>query len=322
MQNEIVKYDITDAAIAEMENLYMGLTIDDIEDKEQLDAVHSARMVIKGKRIDVEKTRKELKADALAWGKKVDSEAKKIFAKLEPIESHLMAEEQKVIDEKARIEAEAEAKEQAIIQGRIDELHKYGVVLPFFEVATLSDDEYVKTLTIARVKYAEEQARLNREADERRAEEKRLADEREKQEQIAKEQAEAQAKINEANRQIEADRKAIEDEKQREKERKDREAFEIKAAADAKIQAEKDAKKKAEREERERIEADEAQRIEKERIEQLRPDKEKIQAWISDCQWSPEPPTIKDDKLTETLFRTLNAIYDLLNDLSEKVSRM
>ena len=87
--------DITDAAIAEMSTLYMGLAITDLEDKEQFDAVHSARMVVKGKRVEVEKKRKELKADAIAWGKKVDTEAKRIFGKLEPIETHLINEENK-----------------------------------------------------------------------------------------------------------------------------------------------------------------------------------------------------------------------------------
>ena len=71
---EVVEYNITDAAISEMESLYMGLTISNLGDKKEFKAVHDARMVVKGKRVEVEKKRKELKADALAWGKKVDTE--------------------------------------------------------------------------------------------------------------------------------------------------------------------------------------------------------------------------------------------------------
>jgi hypothetical protein len=106
MEKQLVTYDITDAAIHQMEQAYMGYTIMGLEDKEGFDMVHEARMVVKGKRIEVEKRRKELKADALAWGRKVDSEAKKIFKKLEPIETHLKAEEDKITEEKRRIKEE------------------------------------------------------------------------------------------------------------------------------------------------------------------------------------------------------------------------
>ena len=86
-ETQVVEYNVTDAAIAEMSDLYMGLVITNLEDKEQFDAVRSARLVVKGKRIEVDKKRKELKADALAWGKKVQTEANRIFALIEPIEN-------------------------------------------------------------------------------------------------------------------------------------------------------------------------------------------------------------------------------------------
>ena len=107
----IVKYDVTDAAIAQMGKEYMLLTVKDMEDEAGFTLVHEARMTVKTHRVAVEKRRKALKADALAWGKKVDGEAKRITALLAPIEAHLTGEEKKITDEKESIKQEKIKKE-------------------------------------------------------------------------------------------------------------------------------------------------------------------------------------------------------------------
>ena len=177
-EKQIVKYDITEAAISEMESRFMGLAITNIEDKEQFQVVHDARMVVKNHRVAVEKKRKELKADALAWGKKVDTEAKRIFGMLEPIESHLMAEENKVIEAEKRIKEEEDRIEREIIQGRVNSLQMYGAVLPYQEVAVMSDEEFETVLEGSKLAFAAEQKRLADEAAARKAEDERLAAER------------------------------------------------------------------------------------------------------------------------------------------------
>ena len=103
-ETQVVSYNLTDAAIQEMSSMYLGLEITDLDDKEQFDAVHSARMVVRGKRIEVDKRRKELKADALAWGKLVQTEANRIFDLIEPIETHLKNEEGKAEAERRRLD--------------------------------------------------------------------------------------------------------------------------------------------------------------------------------------------------------------------------
>jgi len=75
---QIAKFNLPDTAIALMATAYLPLTIADVNDTEGFKAVHEARMVVKSKRVDVEKVRKELKADALEYGRKVDAEAKRI----------------------------------------------------------------------------------------------------------------------------------------------------------------------------------------------------------------------------------------------------
>jgi len=121
IENQVVLFQPTDAAIAVLEAEYMPLRIDGIDDTAGYRQVHAARMNVKAKRVEIEKTRKKLKADTLAYGRKVDREAKRLTAMLEPIETHLLKEEKAVDDEKERIrnairlkrEAEERAKAEA-----------------------------------------------------------------------------------------------------------------------------------------------------------------------------------------------------------------
>ncbi len=290
--NQIVEYNVTDAAIAEMKSLYMGLKVLSLDDDEGFKAVHSARMIVKGKRIEVEKRRKELKADALEWGKKVDVRAKQIFSLLEPIENHLISEEEKITKEKERLKSEEEAKNRAKIEARINDLLKYGVVKPFMEVATMPDGEYDTLFAFAKTTHEAEQKRI---ADEKASmEAERLALQKIREEEAArleiqrKEQEIERLRLDairkeqeEATRKIEAEKKALEDEKRKEQERKDREAFEKQAAELAKIEAEAKAKAKIEREAREKKEREEAEAAEKVRQEELKPDKAKLVAYAN-----------------------------------------
>lgn len=111
----IVEYGITDAAIAELRERLGGLKIVTAEDYK---TVAGAIAEVRTLRVGVDKKRKELKADAMAWGKKVDVEAKRITEQLVEIEGPLKLERTRVDDEK---EAEKALLAQQK-QDRIDEL--------------------------------------------------------------------------------------------------------------------------------------------------------------------------------------------------------
>ncbi|MEN6507132.1 MAG: hypothetical protein ABFD92_21560 [Planctomycetaceae bacterium] len=111
--NQLARFSASDSAIAEMSAAYLPLTIRDVNDTAGYKAVHAARMVVKNKRVEVEKLRKELKADALEYGRRVDAEAKRITSLLEPIESHLSQEEEAYEAEKERIKNAARLKAEA-----------------------------------------------------------------------------------------------------------------------------------------------------------------------------------------------------------------
>jgi hypothetical protein len=74
----------------------------------------------------VEKKRKKMKEKALIFERAVDAEANRIKGLLEPIETHLEAQETAIDQEKARIKAEAEKREQERIQARINRLFEMG----------------------------------------------------------------------------------------------------------------------------------------------------------------------------------------------------
>ncbi|HUU53214.1 MAG TPA: hypothetical protein VMW44_01070 [Candidatus Bathyarchaeia archaeon] len=352
MENEkqVVEYSITDAALAEMKEMYMPLVITDLDDKEQFDAVHSARMVVRGKRIEVEKKRVELKADALAWGKKVQSEANRIFALIEPIENHLMSEEKKAEIEKKRIEDERIASikdeinswEKAFLElnglGTVEELNAYiskleaikGLIAPDLYFEFTLDAIGISNDLLFRAKQAiETRIRLDAEQAERVAESERQAKVKIEQDRIAAEQADAQAKIDKANRKIEAEKAAIAEAKRAEQVRKDREEFERKATKDAEekavLKAEQDRKdKEAEniRIEQERVEREKSAITEKKRVEGLRPDKSKLEAFSQFLEEGVTYPGVKSKEALAILQNAESAILEIAEDIYNKSQNM
>lgn len=115
-ENMVVDYSITDAAIAGLREKYTGLKVSDTDSRKQ---VSEAIQDVSGLRTSVEEKRKNLKEDALAWGKKVDAEAKRITALLLEIEEPLKIERRnfdaiKEEEKRKKIEADGETKESVI----------------------------------------------------------------------------------------------------------------------------------------------------------------------------------------------------------------
>jgi hypothetical protein len=100
IRNELQKFNLADAVIADMAKKYLALTIKDLDDKEGFELVHVARMDVKAKRVEVTKKGKDLRAEANAYNKAVLDEEKRIIGLLAPIETHLETEENRITDEK------------------------------------------------------------------------------------------------------------------------------------------------------------------------------------------------------------------------------
>lgn len=281
-EKQLKTFSPADAEIARLAEEYLPLKINGIDDKEGFIKVHEARMIVKGYRVDVEKKRKELKADALEYGRKVDAEAKRITAMLTPIEDHLSVEEQKIKDEKERIARAEEEARQAKLNKRLEQLTAAECLLNPATVEAMDDTEFEAMLADAVT------AKAQRDAD-RKAFERRLATEREA---IERQRIEAEKIEAEARAEAEAERQRIESE-QAEERRKlaaEREKIEAERRAIELEKAKAEAAENARREEAERIkrEAEEAEQrakaeqAERERLEALRPEVEKIQTFAND----------------------------------------
>jgi len=289
LERALQEYNVADATIAEWREQFLALRVTDLASKEQVDAVHKARMIVKSARVEVEKTRKRLKENALKWGRAVDAEARRITTLLEPIEKHLGAEEDKPAAERRRIEELERREREAKLRARLEALRDAGAAALEQDVRDLSDEEFAAVLGEARAQKAEREAA---EAERRAAEEKRLAAERERlereraeQERIrARQEAEAAVRRKEEQEaaereraQLAAERRAMEEERAR-------------VEAEARRQAEEEAARQRAAEEKARQEAEAAAKAEAARIAAERaPDREKVEAFASALAAVPVP---------------------------------
>lgn len=225
IEKELKKYNITDALIVKLSEECMDLKVEHPEDKESYAIVRKARIDIKGKRVEIEKKRKELKVNSIKFGKAVDTEAKRITALLEPIETYLITQEKIVDDEKERIKAEEERIKREKIETeenirRKEEEERQAVIIA---------EQKTENERLEIIRKEQEDIRLEQEEKERIIKDKedairaeKLAIERTEELKQAKEEAANQARIEEANKtKREAENKRIvEDQERKEKELK------------------------------------------------------------------------------------------------------
>lgn len=346
---------VTNEAIAKMHKEYMPLVINDLADKIAFAAVHSARMDVKGKRIEVIKKGKELRDDAIKFQKVVIEEEKRIVGLLAPIEAHLDKEEGKVEAEKERIKAEAEAKEAARIQERFDLLESLGMSmsggnyslpwrpeglsLPQVIVKASTDEQFAQFVTrikieneaegkrqadAARLQY-EEQAKLAKIAAEQKVEAERLAAleaERLEKERALREKEEALEKEKQRIADEEAARVAkakreVEALATEEKRLNDLEEAKKKAAEEAIIAEQERAKREA----KESAEKAEKERIANERKEARRPDKEKLLVF-SEFLTNIEYPTMKTPEGESIILQCHQEFLCAIKALRERASAL
>lgn len=284
---------------------FVGLTIQGVHDTAGLKSVRDARLALREKRCAIENRRKELKAGALDYGRKVDKVAKDLTAIVSPEEERLKALED-------AIEAEKENIRKAALQKRVDALVAVDSPMPIAAIENMDDSTFADLLDVKTTIFNERRERERKEAEEQARREAEEAAERKRQEEEAERLRKAEEERLKAEREaIEAERKAMEEERrlkeeedarieaERQKvlaeERRQMEERERQLQAEReKVEAEnrrlREEQEARERAERERIEAEERAQREKEaeerraaeadaarkRAEALRPDREKL----------------------------------------------
>ena len=112
-----VSYSETETALAELRAKYSA-TVFDVTTGKGMTCAKEARAELRGCRVRLEEARKAKKADALEYGRKVDSAAKALLSELEaledPIDAQIKAEEQR----KEREKAEREQREKDAVEAR------------------------------------------------------------------------------------------------------------------------------------------------------------------------------------------------------------
>jgi hypothetical protein len=198
-----------------------AILVTDESQKDLMLQAREGRLLLKAKRIEIEKTRKSLKEQSLNEGRLIDSIAKNLTALVEPAEKHLELQERFAEIQEQKRKAELKAK-------------RYELILPYAEVIDpetlnldlITEEAFVGILNYAKTTY------------DAKIESERLA----KIEQEQKQKAEAQEKENLRLENERLKEQAIQT--SREVMQKQKEASELKAKADE-LLAKKNAELKA-----------------------------------------------------------------------------
>lgn len=140
----------------------------EVTDESQVELMQQARegrLLLKAKRVEIEKTRKRLKEQSLLEGRFIDSLAKRLFAIIEPAEEHLQLQE-------SFAEIKERLRKQKLKEQRLQLLNPYLSVLDLdaFDLSTMSEVAFTTILNGAKVAledYQKEQERIRLEEEEK-----------------------------------------------------------------------------------------------------------------------------------------------------------
>lgn len=114
--------------LAELASTSKGLVVTDINNKQELEAVSTARKKLKAERVSIEKQAKELRDNIIVISKNISAKEKELIAIISPTEDALQAEEKRVEDAKEYALKEVERIEQERIKARVKILIDNGCV--------------------------------------------------------------------------------------------------------------------------------------------------------------------------------------------------
>lgn len=206
IQNEIKKYSLPDAAIAELKEKYSGITFTSLEDKQNVKLIESAYQEVKKYRTGIENKRKELKKEYLETGRAIDGEAKRLTELLLEIEDPLAEQYALIKEAKEAEKIRKEQEKKAVLLKRVETLEEAGlefdgsfyslgnISLDIATIEQLPQEAYENLLT----RVGEEKTRLEKEEQERiRAEQEKAEQERLEAERKEKERQQLEAEKQE-----------------------------------------------------------------------------------------------------------------------------
>lgn len=213
IKQEVAKFNLADAAIAKLKEVYGPLTIAGPDDKDGYKAVKAAWQEVRGYRTGVEKKKKEIKADYIAIGRAIDKEETRLTELLTPLEDELYGKWKAIDDLKEQERLRKEQEENDRLMKRLSELLDLGMRLEdgFYQiggtismdVATLrgfTDEQYAKLKDAVEKKAAELKKIADDEAEVKRQAQLKFEQE---QQQLRDQQAELKRQQDEMKKQQE-----------------------------------------------------------------------------------------------------------------------
>lgn len=206
IQNEIKKYSLPDAAIAELKEKYSGIAFTSLEDKQNVKLIESAYQEVKKYRTGIENKRKELKKEYLETGRAIDGEAKRLTELLLEVEDPLAEQYALIKEAKEAEKIRKEQEKKAVLLKRVETLEGAGldfdgnfyslgnISLDIATIEQLPQEAYENLLT----RVSEEKTRLEKEEQERiKAEQEKAEQERLEAERREKERQQLEAEKQE-----------------------------------------------------------------------------------------------------------------------------
>ena len=208
MELSIEKFSPTQAELAKLAEESKAIALPDPFDQVQLRRVKDTRLNLRNARVEITKTGKALREDALKFQKAVIAKEKELVAIIEPAETRLAELEdaaQKAVERKTRLELLPHRKERlaAIGDGLFEtDDHLLDMDGPEFEAycnerLAAKNEADRQRIEAENRTIDEEKAKIEREKEMREREEKARAEERERIEREQKESAERQQREQE-----------------------------------------------------------------------------------------------------------------------------
>lgn len=321
-------YNLTEAHLNQLAEDYDPSLIPNAEIKgdDGYNFVHEKTMAITKVRTNIEKVRKDLKADALAWGKKVDGEAKRLTTIVEDLEApwrdlkHDLDQKEAREKEEAR---QAEEKRIAEVEGRIAGIRglaegllgadtaKIKERLAELDTLVLTEEEFGEYTEAAQVTGDIIRKTLSSALAEREAFEAQQADLEKQKAAMAEEQAAQQAKLAEQQAQLDAGKAEME----RAQKEMDAEKAAEKAAQEARDKREAEDKaaiERADAEEKRLAEEAEAEEKRQAELAARLPEDQKLRQYADMIKKIPAP-MIKDRVLSSVLSRAEDKLAEVIS---------
>lgn len=320
----VIEYNITDAALLELAERYGGMVIT----QDNLDDGKAARKEVRDVRLAVEDKRKELKKDALEYGRAVDAKANEIKAKIAKIEEPLAEQLDAIANEEKRKEEERIATIEshlAVLRAygqdtedrTLAELQQWQEQLTEYEITEEVFQEFREQAVGAK---AESESRLRIAIDRKqKAEEEaaRLEQQRKQQEEQAAELKKQQEELEKAQAKLREEQEAAEAKAREEQEAKDAERQAELDAQQAELDKQREEQERKEQEEREKAEAEAAE----ERRQQLAPDKEKLER-LANIIEATDLPTVESQQANDVISYVKSELKSIAGNIRHYAGEM